>query len=110
VPTNERVREPTSRAGGGIVLYVVTLEFIEEPSDVLRQDHRKALGRLSEEGHLLLSGPFPGTKIGMAILRAMSIERARSIYEVTPLAVAGIIKWEIREWDARAGVLSSHVI
>ncbi len=88
------------------MICVVTLEFTGEVPDDLRVEHRDALGRLTNDGYLLLSGPLSKNQ-GMAILKAPSLDDARTLYAATPLATANLIQWRVEEWDPRGGALAA---
>jgi len=91
------------------MVYVVTLETPPDVPDDARTAQRDAIKALAEQGTLLLAGPCTDGKGGIAILRAGSIEEARAIYEKTPFAAGGWVKWTMREWDARTGALAGHL-
>lgn len=89
--------------------YVVTLTLPPELPTELREEQRTALGGLAASGALVLSGPFTDGRGGMAIFSAGSLDEARALYESTPFAASGAVKWDIREWDPRAGRLASEL-
>ena len=89
--------------------YAVTLEYPKDLPPDLGPQQRAALAELTQQGSLMLVGPFTGGGAGMAILRAASLEDATAIYGSTPFGRSGIVTWNVREWDARAGVLAQHL-
>jgi uncharacterized protein YciI len=89
--------------------YVVTLDYREKPSAELGAQQRAALAELTEQGILMLVGPFTDGAGGMAILQASSLDEANARYGDTPLARSGQITWQVREWDPRSGGWSAQL-
>ena len=87
--------------------YVVLLEPIGDVTDEVRKQQRSRLAEMSARGELLWSGPFTDGPGGMAILRAGSLDAAKALYATTPLAAQNLASWQIRPWDARAGVVAN---
>lgn len=81
--------------------YVVTLAFPRgAPSSEQRDAQQVFLRRLKDEGTLVLAGRFTDSEGGgMAVIDAASLDDARQRYSDSPLVAAGIVDWDVREWD-----------
>lgn len=81
--------------------YVVTLAFPRgAPSSEQRDAQQEFLRGLKDEGTLVLAGRFTDSGGGgMAVIDAASLDDARQRYSASPLVAAGIIDWDVREWD-----------
>jgi uncharacterized protein len=89
--------------------YVVDLELFPGVPEEVALAQRARMADLTKEGTVLLTGPFADGTGGMVILHVPSLEEAKALYSSLPLAQSGMITWSIREWDARAGALVSHL-
>lgn len=80
--------------------YVITLT--RKPDRQLTPDliraHVAHLQRLDEQGRLVLCGPFADGEGGMVIVRAASLEEARSIAEADPFVASGAETCQVRQW------------
>ena len=63
--------------------------------DLIRA-HVEHLKGLDKKGKLVLCGPFSDNNGGMVIIKAESIDEAKTITESDPFIVEGVEKYEIR--------------
>lgn len=54
-----------------------------------------------ESGRVLMSGPSPGKKLGIYIIRADTEEEAAQVASADPFTVAGDARYELIDWDVR---------
>lgn len=87
--------------------FVVTLDFPNGPPSAEQRDaQRSFLDGLVEAGFLLAAGIFADDRGGgMSLLRAGSIDEARSQFSKSPLVQAGLVEWDLREWQVTKGAL-----
>jgi uncharacterized protein YciI len=76
--------------------------------------HLEFMIGLEKKGILFASGPFLGpdgkpTGDGMTILRTASADEAKRIAETDPFFVAGLRRFEVREWMLMEGSLGLTV-
>ena len=78
-----------------------------EATQKLQEAHLANIGRLAEEGHLLLAGPFgdedPNLR-GLFIFETESIEKARELCRSDPAIKAGRLRAEVHTWWAVDGI------
>ena len=72
--------------------------------------HFSNIARLSEEGKLLLAGPFieGGEKRGMYIFKSASIEEAKAIVQSDPAVAAGIFTPEFTRFYGSAALIKMY--
>jgi uncharacterized protein YciI len=84
-------------------------EFSDEELEEIQAGHLEFLGRMHEEGHLLLSGPFRDqedeTKRGFCVYRT-GIEETRRLTEGDPAIQVGRMAVEAMTWLTRKGALA----
>jgi uncharacterized protein YciI len=84
-------------------------DYSDEELGELQAGHLAFLGRMSEAGHLLLSGPFDGqedeTKRGFCVYRTGLEETRQLIAEGDPSVRAGRMAVEVMTWLTQKGVL-----
>jgi len=80
------------------LLYVILLtKNPDKPfTDEIIQAHVEHIKRLDEHGQLVLCGPFLDWEGGMIVIRATSLDEARSIDEADPFITGGYETCEIR--------------
>ncbi len=71
-------------------------------------DHRRFLSELARQGRLELSGPFADGTGGAYLIRATSLEEAKTVAEQDPLASSGASELVVKEWQATLGVPDAH--
>ncbi len=82
------------------ILRIVVDRAIYEPH---LPAHLAYLRHLDDRGILVLSGPFGDRTGGMVMVRAASLDAARSIAEADPLVRARVDEYELREWRLTGG-------
>ena len=97
-----------------MAIYAVTYTYAAnstEARDQHRPAHREDVGKLSEEGVNLVSGPFgPGDAPGaLLLLRADSAEAALAYTEPDPFRTEGLVSdVSVREWIPVVGPLAKE--
>jgi uncharacterized protein YciI len=79
---------------------VVTMRRPEFDPDVVPA-HYRFLDDLRDRSLLVEAGPFTDKSGGAYVLRAASLEEARSLAEQDPLALRQCSAVTVHEWDAR---------
>jgi uncharacterized protein YciI len=84
------------------------LEFTDEQLDRLQEQHLAHLAAMSEQGHLVLAGPFSEqadeTLRGFCLYRT-SVEETRRLAESDPSVQAGRIAVDVMGWWTKRGSL-----
>lgn len=85
---------------------VVALELVNGlPDQDVGAAQQAFLAKLYEEGTLMFAGPFIDERGGgIAILRCDSLEKARAIYQDSPVVRSGHATSDVREWNVMWGV------
>ncbi len=78
----------------------------KEEAAKLQTAHLKNIGRMAEEGTLVLAGPFfgDGDLRGIYIFDVSSIEEAEKLTNTDPAIKAGSLVMELKEWYGSAGL------
>lgn len=78
----------------------------------LQRAHMDNIGRLAEQGKLVLAGPFFGNDDlrGIYIFDAESIEEAESLTNTDPSIQAGVLEMELKEWYGSAALMEVNEI
>ena len=78
-----------------------------EESKKLQAAHIENIGRMAEEGKLVLAGPFfeDGELRGIYIFNVNSIEEAEALTNTDPAIQAGSLIMELKEWYGSAGLM-----
>lgn len=73
----------------------------------LQMAHLKNIGRLAEEGKLIVAGPFLDDQPvrGIFIFNVKSIDEARALTATDPAIKAGVLKMELRPWYGSAALM-----
>lgn len=95
-------------------LYVVFTSPLNGMSPVMEnlEAHLKFQGELEAKGVMFGAGPFPDDKEekwegeGMVIIRASSLEEARSIADQDPMHKSGARSYRIRHWLLNEGKMT----
>jgi len=74
-------------------------------------DHIRFMRRMSDEGRMILGGPFddewtgssPTTPVGMAIIQADSMTEAQQLADSDASVQSGLISVTVRPWGPRMG-------
>ena len=84
------------------------LEFTDEQLDRLQEQHLAHLAAMSEQGHLVLAGPFSQqadeTLRGFCLYRT-SVEETRRLAESDPSVRAGRMAVDVMGWWTKRGSL-----
>ena len=78
----------------------------------LQRAHLDNIGRLAEEGKLVLAGPFmdSGEMRGIYVFDVRTIEEARELTETDPAIEAGRLEMELRPWYGSAALMQMNEI
>ena len=87
-------------------------DLSEEESMKLQQAHMDNIGRLSDEGKLVLAGPFlDDTELrGIYIFDVETVEEAKKLTESDPAIQQGVLIMELHPWYVSAGVMEVNEI
>ena len=80
----------------------------QEEADALQAAHMVNIGRMAEEGVLILAGPFfgDGEMRGIYIFDVDSIEKAEALTNTDPAIQAGSLEMELKEWYGSAALMA----
>lgn len=80
----------------------------KEEADALQAAHMANIGRMAEEGVLILAGPFfgDGDMRGIYIFDVDSIEKAEELTNTDPAIQAGSLVMELKEWYGSAALMA----
>ena len=72
----------------------------------IMQGHLANIGRLADEGKLILAGPFrDGTDLsGMFVFQVASLEEAKALCDTDPAVQAGRLRVELHPWFSAKGI------
>lgn len=78
----------------------------EEKAAELQMAHLQNIGRMAQEGKLVLAGPFFGNDDlrGIYIFDVDSIDEAKKLTETDPAIQAGSLVMELKEWYGSAAL------
>lgn len=76
----------------------------------LQAGHMKNIGRLAEEGRLVLAGPFieGGEMRGIYIFNVKTIEEAAELVKTDPAIKAGLFDVEMTRWYGSAALMNTN--
>lgn len=79
-------------------------EYSEEERAKFQEGHMANIGRLAQEGKMVLAGPFFGNEElrGLFFFDVESIEEAEALTNTDPAIRAGILKMDLKEWYGSA--------
>jgi len=79
----------------------------KEEADKLQRAHMDNIGRLAEEGKLVLAGPFisEGDLRGIYIFDVKTEEEAKALVETDPAIKAGSLEMELIPWYGSAALM-----
>ncbi len=83
-------------------------DLSKEDAARLQDAHMKNIGRLAEEGKLILAGPFfgDGDLRGIYVFDVQSIEEAKALTNTDPAIQEGSLIMELHEWYGSAAVMA----
>ncbi len=72
----------------------------------IQKGHLANITRLSEEGKLILAGPFMDNKElrGIFVMKTETLEEAQELCNTDPAVIAGRLKVEIKPWYSAKGI------
>ena len=78
----------------------------------LQRAHMDNIGRMAEEGALVLAGPFldDGEVRGIYIFNVTTIEEARALTETDPAIQAGRLEMELHPWYGSAALMQVNEV
>lgn len=84
----------------------------EEEANELQKAHMANIGRLAEEGKLVLAGPFmdDGDVRGIYIFDVKTIEEAKALTETDPAIQAGRLIMDLHPWYGSAALMQVNEI
>jgi len=84
----------------------------KEEADALQMAHLENIGKLAQEGKLVLAGPFFGNDDlrGIYIFNVDSLEEAKTLTETDPAIQAGSLTMELKEWYGSAALMAVNQI
>lgn len=87
-------------------------EITPEEAGKLQKAHLENIGRMAEEGKLLLAGPFMdnGDIRGIYIFNVESLEEAKALTETDPAIQAKTLEMELRPWYGSAALVKLNGI
>ena len=77
-----------------------------EESAKIQEAHMANIGRLAEEGKLILAGPFAGSGDlrGLFLFDATTVEEARALADTDPAVKAGRLRVDLIPWYGPTGI------
>ncbi|WP_222982191.1 YciI family protein [Flagellimonas meishanensis] len=84
----------------------------KEEADALQAAHLRNIGKMAQEGKLVLAGPFFGNDDlrGIYIFNVPSLEEAKQLTETDPAIKAGSLMMELKEWYGTAALMEVNEI
>ncbi len=78
----------------------------------LQSQHMENIGKLAEEGKLVLAGPFggDGDLRGIYIFNTDSVDEAKAWTETDPAIIAGSLEMELIQWYGSAAVMGINEV
>jgi uncharacterized protein YciI len=116
---NQQLAEKYGADDYGMKKYVIAFlkrgpnrDFSKEKAAELQKDHLENIGRMAEEGKLVLAGPFFGNDDlrGIYIFDVQSIEEAEKLTNTDPAIQAGSLEMELKEWYGSAALMALNDI
>lgn len=116
---NSQLAEKYGADDYGMKKYVIAFlkrgpnrDFSEEEAAKLQHAHLQNIGKMAEEGKLVLAGPFFGNDDlrGIYIFNVSSIEEAEKLTNSDPAIKAGSLVMELKEWYGSAALMAINDI
>ncbi len=84
----------------------------QEEAAILQKAHMDNIGRLAEEGKLVVAGPFldDGELRGIYIFNVATVEEAKKLTETDPAIQAGRLVMELHPWYGSAALMKVNEI
>ena len=82
-------------------------EYTEQQRSNIQAGHMANINRMSEEGQLVMAGPFFGNEDlrGLYIFAVETLEEAEQLTSTDPAIKAGVLKMELKEWYGSAALM-----
>lgn len=82
-------------------------EYTEQQRSDIQAGHMANINRMSEEGQLVMAGPFFGNEDlrGLYIFAVETLEEAEQLTSTDPAIKAGVLKMELKEWYGSAALM-----
>jgi uncharacterized protein YciI len=82
-------------------------EYSTEQRQQIQQGHMANINKLSQEGKLILAGPFieGGEKRGIFLFNVNTLEEAKLLTQSDPAVEAGVLKMELVQWYGSAALV-----
>lgn len=83
-----------------------------DSSQALQMAHMENIGRMAQEGKLVIAGPFFGDQDlrGIYIFNVSTIEEAEALTHSDPSIQAGVLEMELMEWYGSAALMAVNDI
>ena len=84
----------------------------EEESNALQAAHMAHIGKMAEEGKLVVAGPFfgDGDLRGIFVFDVATIEEAQALTNADPAIQAGSLVMELHEWYGSAAMVGINEV
>ncbi len=84
----------------------------KEEAERLMKAHLQNIGKLAEEGKLVVAGPFldDGALRGIYIFKVATVEEARALTATDPAVQAGRLEMELHPWYGSAALQEGNRI
>ena len=85
-------------------------DFTEAELEKMQAGHLANIGKMAEEGHLVIAGPMgtDGTLRGILVFRIADQERIAAMVAKDPSVAANRLEVELYEWSLPQGTLPPH--
>lgn len=82
-------------------------EYTDQQRSDIQAGHMANINRMSEEGQLVMAGPFFGNEDlrGLYIFAVETLEEAEELTSTDPAIKAGVLKMELKEWYGSAALM-----
>ncbi|MCE7054780.1 YciI family protein [Algoriphagus sp. AGSA1] len=82
-------------------------EYTEQQRSDIQAGHMANINRMSEEGQLVMAGPFFGNEDlrGLYIFAVETLEEAEELTSTDPAIKAGVLKMVLKEWYGSAALM-----
>lgn len=83
-----------------------------DSSQALQMAHLENIGKMAQEGKLVLAGPFLGNQDlrGIYIFNVETIEEAQTLTSSDPAIQAGVLEMDLMEWYGSAALMAVNEI
>jgi uncharacterized protein len=84
----------------------------KEEAERLQRAHLDNIGRLADEGRLVLAGPFldDGELRGIYVFDVRTVAEAEALTQSDPAIAAGSLRMELRPWYGSAGLVELNLL